>query len=52
LLTAIAFIIIGVLKSYVNGMSKIKWIIQTLGLWWIAAALAYFVWNILENIVR
>jgi hypothetical protein len=24
LLTAIAFIIIGVLKSYVNGMSKIK----------------------------
>lgn len=52
ILTTIAFIFIGYLKSYVTQSNKIKGITETLLLGGIAAAVAYYVGNILENIIR
>lgn len=51
LLTSIAFIIIGYLKSSLNNSSRIKGILETLLLGGIAAAVSYFVGNILEKII-
>lgn len=51
LLTTIAFILIGLLKSFVNEKSIIKGISETLFLGSAAAVLAYFVGNILEKII-
>ena len=51
LLTSLGFIVIGFLKTYVTETSKIKGIFETLVLGAIAAAVAYYVGDILENIV-
>lgn len=52
LLTALAFGIIGFLKSYVTETSHWRGILETLALGIIAAAVAYFVGDFLESIVR
>jgi len=49
--TAVAFIIIGALKGYINQTNKIKGIIETLGLGGIAAAVAYFAGDWLEKLI-
>lgn len=49
--TSIAFIFIGFLKTYVTETSKLKGIIETLVLGVIAAAVSYFVGDILESII-
>ena len=51
ILTGIGFIIIGYLKSYVTESSPFKGILETLGLGLIAAAVAYFVGDLLEKII-
>ncbi len=51
LLTSIAFIIIGYLKSSLNNSSRIKGILETVLLGGIAAAVSYFVGNILEKVI-
>ncbi len=51
ILTSLAFIFIGFLKSYVTQTGKIKGVLETLTLGIIAATIAYFVGDILENIV-
>jgi len=51
-LTSLAFIGIGWLKSFVNQSSKVRSIIETLLLGAIAAGLAYWVGNILEQLFR
>lgn len=48
-LTSAAFIIIGYLKSFLNNSSRVKGILETLLLGGIAAAVAYFVGNVLEK---
>ncbi|MCH8319201.1 MAG: VIT1/CCC1 transporter family protein [Bacteroidetes bacterium] len=51
LLTSLAFLIIGYLKSYVNQSSKIKSVLETLILGGMAAAVAYLVGDVLEKII-
>jgi len=51
ILTTIAFILIGLLKSFVNEKSMLKGISETLFLGSAAAVLAYYVGNILEKII-
>jgi VIT1/CCC1 family predicted Fe2+/Mn2+ transporter len=51
LLTSLGFIFIGFLKTYVTQTSRIKGILETLVLGAIAAAVAYFVGDVLEQIV-
>ena len=51
ILTSVAFFIIGFLKSYVTETSKTKGIIETLLLGAIAAAVAYFVGDVLEKMI-
>ena len=52
ILTSIAFVIIGILKSYVNERSIWRGIAETLFLGAIAAVLAYFVGDVLEQLFR
>lgn len=51
LLTSIGFIFIGYLKSYVTESNRFKSILETLVLGAIAAAVAYFVGDLLERII-
>lgn len=51
MLTAFGFIIIGMLKTYVNQTSAIRGIMETLTLGAIAAFVSYFVGDILEKII-
>jgi VIT1/CCC1 family predicted Fe2+/Mn2+ transporter len=50
-LTGLAFVLVGFLKSIVTGSSKIQSSLETLSLGAIAAVLAYFVGDFLEQIV-
>ncbi len=50
-LTAFGFIIIGWLKTYVNQTSAVKGILETLVLGGIAAVVAYFVGDFLEQLI-
>ncbi len=50
-LTSLGFIVIGILKTYVTETSTIKGILETLILGAIAAAVAYYVGDILEGII-
>lgn len=50
ILTSIAFILIGLLKAFVNEKSILKGIMETLFLGSAAAVLAYYVGNVLERI--
>ncbi len=50
-LTSLGFILVGFLKTYVTETSKWKGILETLILGAVAAAVAYFVGDILERIV-
>ena len=52
LLTSLAFVGIGWLKSYVTQTSRIRSIIETLSLGAIAAILSYFVGSILEGMIH
>ncbi len=52
ILTALAFVMIGWLKTYVTQTSHWKGILETLMLGGIAAVLAYFVGGLLEQILR
>ncbi|MBK6949112.1 MAG: VIT1/CCC1 transporter family protein [Haliscomenobacter sp.] len=52
LLTAIAFAVIGLLKTYVTETSRWRGILETLALGVIAAAVSYFVGDFLEHLVR
>ncbi|SFT64733.1 Predicted Fe2+/Mn2+ transporter, VIT1/CCC1 family [Algoriphagus locisalis] len=49
MLTGLAFVVIGALKSIVNQTSVIKSIAETVGLGLLAALVAYYVGDILEN---
>ena len=49
ILTGLAFVVIGALKSIVNQTSVIKSIAETVGLGLLAAIVAYYVGDILEN---
>ena len=49
--TSIAFIFIGFLKTYVTQTSKLKGILETLILGVLAAAVAYYVGDVLERII-
>lgn len=49
--TSIAFIFIGFLKTYVTETSKLKGILETLALGVLAAAVSYFVGDILEGMI-
>ncbi len=49
--TSIAFIFIGLLKTYVTQTSKLKGILETLVLGILAATVSYFVGDILEGII-
>lgn len=51
ILTSLAFIFIGFLKSYVTQTSKLKGILETLILGILAATVSYFVGDILEGII-
>jgi vacuolar iron transporter family protein len=51
LLTGVAFLIIGWLKSFVNQTNTFKSVIETLALGLIAATVAFFVGDLLETIV-
>ena len=50
-LTALGFIIIGILKSYVNQTNKLKGVFETLVLGMIAALVAYYVGHFLEILI-
>lgn len=52
ILTSLAFIFIGFLKTYVTQTSKLKGILETLVLGILAALVSYFVGDILEGIIR
>ena len=52
ILTSLAFIIIGFLKTYVTGTSHWKGILETLILGAIAAAVSYFAGDLLQNLFR
>lgn len=49
--TSIAFIFIGLLKTYITETSKLKGILETLILGILAATVSYFVGDILESII-
>jgi VIT1/CCC1 family predicted Fe2+/Mn2+ transporter len=49
--TAIGFIFIGMLKSYVNKRSIVRGIMETLLLGGVASVVAYFVGDVLEKLV-
>lgn len=51
LMTSVAFIAVGFLKSYVTDTSKLKGVFETLLLGAVAAAVAYFVGDILDNLI-
>ncbi|MFD2724690.1 VIT1/CCC1 transporter family protein [Hyunsoonleella rubra] len=51
MLTSLAFIFIGFLKTYVTQTSKLKGILETLALGLIAASVSFFVGDILEGII-
>nr|WP_299341838.1 VIT1/CCC1 transporter family protein [Allomuricauda sp.] len=51
ILTALGFIVIGWLKTYVNQTSPLKGILETVTLGGIAAIVAYFVGDFLERII-
>lgn len=51
-LTSLAFILIGFLKTHITGTSKLKGVFETLTLGAIAAVVAYYVGDILEAIVK
>ena len=51
ILTSVAFILIGFLKTYVTQTSKIKGILETLVLGILAATLSYFVGDLLESLI-
>ena len=51
LLTAMAFVVIGFLKTYVTETSKLKGILETLVLGALAAIVSYFVGDLLESII-
>jgi len=51
ILTSVAFIFIGFLKTYVTETSKLKGILETLVLGVLAAVVAYFVGDVLEHII-
>lgn len=51
ILTSIAFIVIGFLKTYVTETSKLKGILETLVLGALAATVSYFVGDVLEGII-
>lgn len=51
ILTSIAFIVIGFLKTYVTETSKLKGILETLILGALAATVSYFVGDVLEGII-
>lgn len=50
--TSIAFVVIGILKSHVTKTHRLRSITETLTLGGIAAMLAYFVGNLLQNIIQ
>ena len=50
-LTAIGFIIVGVLKSYVNQTNKLKGVLETLVLGMLAALVSYYLWYFLEMLI-
>ena len=52
ILTSLAFIFIGLLKTYITETRKLKGILETLILGAIAATVAYFVGDILEALVK
>ncbi|MEO0331377.1 MAG: VIT1/CCC1 transporter family protein [Bacteroidota bacterium] len=52
LLTSLAFIVVGWLKASVTQTSHLRAIVETLLLGGIAAALAYWVGDILEKIIQ
>ncbi len=51
ILTSLAFVLIGFLKSYVNEVNRLKGMLETLALGGVAAALAYYVGFFLEKMV-
>ena len=51
LLTSLAFIVIGILKTYVTRTTRWKGIVETLLLGGLAAAVSYFVGDLLEKII-
>lgn len=51
ILTSLAFIFIGFLKSYVTQTSKLKGVLETLVLGVLAATVSYFVGDVLEGII-
>ena len=51
LLTSVAFLLIGFIKTYITKTSRLKGMIETLILGGMAAAVAYFVGDILERII-
>lgn len=52
IMTSLAFILIGLLKSYVTDTKKIRGILETLLLGGLAAIIAYYVGDILEMILK
>lgn len=51
LLTSLGFIVVGLLKSYVNETNWLKGVLETLVLGAIAAAVAFYVGDVLESII-
>lgn len=51
ILTSVAFLIVGLLKTYITDTSRIKGILETLVLGVIAASVAYFVGDFLEKLL-
>lgn len=51
ILTSIAFILIGYLKSYITNRNKIKSVLETLSLGAIAASLSYLLGSFLEGLI-
>lgn len=51
ILTGIAFVVIGFLKSYVTNAPRIKGVLETLVLGALAASVAYFVGDLLEKMI-
>jgi VIT1/CCC1 family predicted Fe2+/Mn2+ transporter len=50
--TSLAFIVIGILKSYVTETSYLKSVMETLLLGVLAALVAYFVGDVLQGIIQ
>ena len=51
ILTSLAFLFVGFLKTYVNQTGKLRGMAETLALGAIAAALSYFVGDFIEHLV-